>query len=525
MKENIKIFKNRPVAYFCAEYALFDHTPLYTGGLGILAGDYINEIVKQNFPAIAIGLFYHKEHLHGLELSRERKTPSELGLELLKDKDGSILKIPIFLGDHSANVQIWKWSKGQLTLFLLDTQVEENSPYDWTITDTLYVEDRDLRLKQEIILGIGGMKVIKRLNINPSVYHLNEGHSSFMTSELISNIVEENKVGFDEAVRIARERIVFTNHTLVQAGQEMFDINAMKSIFSEDFIKLGYEESVKMFSMTNLALNMSSKVNAVSVLHGKMAKDLWSKYNKEVVTNGIFIERWDNLKYYSHKESKRKLIDYIKQNNKITLDENVLILGWSRRFVEYKRPLAILGDVERFKKIAKDENRKVVIVYSSIVNKTYDKENHFIKELEDIIDNDLQDNIIFIPNYDMDIAKMMVSGCDVWLNTPEVGREACGTSGMKACLNGVLPLSTSDGWIDEVDLTNIGWKVQDGEITKNLLDIIEQQIIPSFYDDKNNWNDMMKNSRNLILNQFSTERMLNEYIKKMYLPIFSKSFH
>jgi glucan phosphorylase len=159
MKENIKIFKNRPVAYFCAEYALFDHTPLYTGGLGILAGDYINEIVKQNFPAVAIGLFYHKEHLHGLELSRERKTPSELGLELLKDKDGSILKIPIFLGDHSANVQIWKWSKGQLTLFLLDTQVEENSPYDWTITDTLYVEDRDLRLKQEIILGIGGMKV------------------------------------------------------------------------------------------------------------------------------------------------------------------------------------------------------------------------------------------------------------------------------------------------------------------------------------------------------------------------------
>lgn len=522
MKENNKIFKDRPVAYFCAEYALFDHTPLYIGGLGILAGDYINEIIKQNFPAIAIGIFYHKEHQHGLELSRERKTPIDLGLSLVKNPDGSVLKITISLGDHNIKVQAWNYSKNNLNLYLLDTQVEENAVEDWNICDTLYVEDRNLRFKQEIILGIGGMKLIKKLKINPSLYHLNEGHSAFMTFELITNIINSQKVDFKTAHKSAKEKIVFTNHTLVQAGQEMYDLNLLKSMFSEDFINLGYDSKTNMFSMTTLALNTSSKVNAVSKLHGKMAKELWAGYDTEVITNGIFLDRWDTFKYYSHKESKKKLLLLIKDKCKVEFNENVLILGWARRLVEYKRPLAILGDIKRFKKIA-DSGKKVIVVYSSIVNITYEKENPFIKELDDIIDEELKNSVVFIPNYDIEIAKLMTAGCDVWLNTPEVGREACGTSGMKACLNCSLPLSTSDGWINEIDLTDIGWIVEDKDITNNLLDKLENEIIPEYYNDQNKWKEKMKNSRELIVNNFSTERMLKEYIKKMYIPIFSKS--
>jgi starch phosphorylase len=175
-----KQFKDHPLAYFCAEYALFDHTPFYMGGLGILAGDYIMEMVEEEFPVVAFGLLYHKEHHHGTNLKEEKKSPEDIGLSLLKDKDGSVLKIPIKIDTHILYIQAWVWKKEHTTLYLLDTQVSENTPDDWAITDYLYVEDRYLRLLQEIVLGIGGMKIIQKLEIDPLVYHLNEGHLSLI---------------------------------------------------------------------------------------------------------------------------------------------------------------------------------------------------------------------------------------------------------------------------------------------------------------------------------------------------------
>lgn len=518
----------KPVAYFCAEYALFDHTPLYAGGLGILSGDYIQEIIDQKLPVAAFGLFYHREHKHGLELSLERKTPQELGLSLVTNTDGSILKVKVPLCDREVMVQAWTYKKANMNLYLMDTQIEENKPEDWNICDTLYVDDRDLRLQQEIILGIGGMRLIKALNIQPSVYHLNEGHSAFMAFEFIRAIMKSQGKTFSEAVAHVKKRIVFTNHTLVAAGQEHFGVETMKSFFSgfckdigisvSDLIQLGLDAKNNLFSMTLLALTMSSKVNAVSALHGKKAREEWKGYNVESITNGIYIGRWDKLAHYSHAENKKKLIDYIKNATGTIFDEKILLLGWARRFVDYKRPLAILDDIERFKRIAKADGRKVQLVFSGPINATYTEENETMKKLEHLIETELKGIVVFIPNYNTTISQYLVSGCDVWLNTPKVGLEACGTSGMKACLNGVLPLSTSDGWMDEVDITNIGWIVHDTDITRNLLDTLEYKIVPEYYRRKDTWARKMKYARELILKRFSTERMLQEYIDKLYLP-------
>ena len=524
--ENYKGFKKEPVAYFCAEYALFDHTPLYAGGLGILAGDYVKEMVKENMPAVAVGLYYHKEHEHGLDLNREKKTPTDLGLNLVKDSNGNVVKIPILLGERTVYVQVWSWKKSELNLYLLDTQVAENSPIDWDICDYLYVEDRNIRLRQEIILGIAGVRLLKVLDIRPSVFHMNEGHSAFLAFELIRHEMKSRNIDFKTAVNFAKQRIVFTNHTLVPAGHELFNIDTIKDVaagFAKDLgidinelVQLGFNSETNMFSMTELALTLSTKVNAVSKLHAVKAKEVWKSHEVEVVTNGIYVDDWDQLKHYSHKELKRKLIDHVNTNCGVNFSEYILTLGWARRFVDYKRPLAILGDVERLKKLG-----KVQIVFSSAINSTYSEENEYYKELLKLSENELKGMVAIIPDYDIHVAKLMTSGCDVWLNTPIVGREACGTSGMKACLNGVLPLSTSDGWVDEVDLTDIGWKVEDGEITKNLLDALEKEVIPEYYNNQESWTRRMRKSRELIVRGFGMNRALKEYINNIYLPIYN----
>lgn len=514
-------FKNKPVAYFCAEYALFNHTPLYAGGLGILSGDYVSEIIEQKFPAVAVGLFYHHEHEFGMELSRERTTPVDLGLSLARMSDGSIAQIELEIDKQKVLVQAWIYKKAEFTLIFLDTQISENGPELWTICDTLYTNDRHLRLLQEVVLGVGGVKMLNKLNITPSIYHLNEGHSAFMTFELIRDEMELNKVDFKTAIERVKQMIVFTNHTLVGAGHELFDIDAVKNIFGEEFVSLGIDSASNMFSMTDLALKMSSKVNAVSKLHKEKAGSAWNIGNVEWVTNGVNIKNWDSLEYYSHKELKLKLIEYIKNKLEYSISEDTLIIGWARRLVEYKRPLAILGDIQRLKEIALRENRKIVIIFSASVNKYHLAENEYLRKINSLVEGDLKDILIFIPDYSVEISKLMTSGCDIWLNTPIVGQEACGTSGMKACLNGVLPLTTNDGWIFESDLKDIGWVADNEDITNSLMNILEKDIIPEFYENKEGWKKRMKNARNLILKRYSTERMLEEYIDKLYRPTYN----
>ncbi len=526
MTEQYSALKKDPVAYFSAEYAIFNDRRFYAGGLGVLAGDYFLEMADQDFPVICVGIFYHNNG----------GKPEDFGLSQVLDKEGKVLTITLPLGDRDVLIRGWELKKNQARIILLDTNIEGNHVEDKGITNILYDENHDVRLMQEILLGIGGMRFLRALEIHPSVFHMNEGHSAFLALELIRHEMHRHQLPFAKAYQYARQHIVFTNHTLVPAGQEIFAIdkvNYMLKRFAEEIevalnviISLGKIPNEDFFSMTNLALNMSAKVNAVSVLHSIKAGALWKDFTIEEVTNGIYLERWDTIGDYvdsancwqKHQANKRKLISEIKKQTGKVFNEDVLLLGWGRRLVEYKQPLAILSDLQKFKEIASRDGRKVQIVFSGPAGEG----NPFLKTLLQYAENELKDILVYLPNYDLELSKMLVSGCDVWLNTPEVGREACGTSGMKACLNGVLPFSTRDGWVYEVNLSQIGWTI---EGNRNILDILEREIVPVYYDSKDQWRSRMKNSRDLILEKFSATRMLAEYIDKFYVPVLGREVH
>ncbi len=531
--EQYEALKKDPVAYFSAEYAIFNDRRFYAGGLGVLAGDYFFEMADQGFPVVCMGLFY--KYKWG-SVFGEKKNPWDFGLSKVLDKEGKVLTITLPIGDRDVLIRAWEIKSNNARIILLDTDIEENHIDDKGITNILYDENHDVRLMQEILLGIGGMRFLRALEIHPSVFHLNEGHSAFLCLELIRHEMHRHQLPFAKAYQYARQHIVFTNHTLVPAGQEIFAIDKVDYMlrrFSEEIevalnviISLGKIPNEEFFSMTNLALNMSSKVNAVSMLHSIKAGVLWKDFNIEVVTNGIYIERWDAIGDYvdsanfwqRHQENKRLLLKEIKKQTGKAFDEDVLLLGWGRRLVEYKQPIAILSDLKRFKEIASREGCKVQIVFSGPA----EEGNPFLKTLLQYAGNELKDILVYLPNYDLELSKMLVSGCDVWLNTPEVGREACGTSGMKACLNGALPFSTRDGWVYEVNLSQIGWTI---EGSRNMLDILEWEIVPMYYDSKDQWRTRMKNSRDLILEKFSTTRMLVEYIDKFYVPVLGNEVH
>ena len=531
---------NNPIAYFCTEYALFDYPALYAGGLGVLSGDYFKEIVDQKFPAVAVGLFYHKEHVHNKSFDLGTHDPNELGLTLLKDDQGESIKIVVPIGWRDVYIQAWQWKDLNSVIILLDTKIPENHPDDQVITDMLYIENRDLRLKQEIILGIGGMRFLEIIGAKPSLYHLNEGHSSFMVFELIRQEIKKTKCSIKEAMDKIKKKVVFTNHTLIEAGLEKFSygsVEGMLHTFAKEFgtdikdlMSVGTEKEASLFSMTKMALNLSHKVNAVSKLHEEKAALLWPGYNLHAVTNGIYLPRWDSLEnvlgiemWNEHQNNKYKLLTVVKNKTGKYLDPDAILLGWARRFVPYKQPLALLEDVQRFKKMALEEGRKIHVIYSGPVNLSYSNENEFLSKLEALIENELSGIVVFLPDYDIELSKLLVAGCDVWLNTPVVGKEACGTSGMKACLNGVLPLSTNDGWIAEVDVTDIGWIVEDNNLSLNLLNILENEIVPLYYEHLKNpsitslWFLRMQRARKLIQKEFSTARTLKDYIEKLYI--------
>lgn len=545
-------FLKEPVVYFCAEYALWNDAPFYAGGLGVLAGDCIQEMADDGLPVVALGLYYHKKNASQKRASYDENygdaDPKSFGLELVSDSSKEPVQVTVLIDDREVYLQAWKWQRGNTTLFLLDTKLGENSSVDQTISDTLYVEDREMRLKQEIILGIGGMKLLRAMGIHPSVYHLNEGHSAFLAFELIRHEIKHHEISFAKAIEYARKHIVFTNHTLVAAGHELFATDVVRRMLKafalgfavniDDLISLGLEKETGLFSMTVLALNLSSKVNAVSVLHGKKAGELWHQPHVYTVTNGVYIKRWDALKesdpkkiWQKHQENKIKLLELIKNKSGQVFDKEVLLLGWARRFVPYKRPLALFGNILEFKRLSSEAHKKIQVVYSGPVSESDQDKNEFVRELMRLIKSELNDTVVFLPNYDLELARLLVAGCDIWLNTPIVGSEACGTSGMKACLNGVLPLATADGWMYEVPLPKIGWELSDKNISSDILRVLEEKIMPMYYNniekqgDMTEWTSRMQIARQLILDEFSTSRVLKEYVEKFYIPALENKRH
>ena len=526
----------RPIAYFCAEYALDPKMPQYAGGLGILAGDVVREAADRGLPMVAVGLYYHIGYRPG-----EPIAPASVGLEPVVGAKGERVTVKVPIEDRLVHIQAWKWRRAKLDVLLLDTDIEANASADRRITDRLYVDDKQTRLKQQVVLGIGGMRVLEKLDIHPSVYHLNEGHSAMLTLELVRHEMTERGLGFDEAKQFARRRTVLTNHTLVPAGNENFSNDLVSTVLSRyaeeltvpvsELVKLGLVQESSIFSMTMLAFRMSAIINSVSRLHAKKAKDIWTDHPMAAVTNGIHIPTWDRIAsdvsapgafWNIHQERKRALLDRIAADTGRTWGPDDLLLGWARRIVSYKRPLAVLEDLQRFAALARNADRPVRIVFAGNPHPSDEAGQALKAQLQKLIDGELKDVLAFLPQYDLATAPLLVGGCDVWLNTPVVGFEACGTSGMKAALNGALPCSTRDGWVAEAELFGVGWTLQSDHVATDVLDVLERDIAPMYYARgadgvPASWETHMRNARDMALNQFSATRMLKGYVETLYV--------
>ncbi len=513
-----------PVAYFSAEYALSDPGPAYAGGLGVLAGDFVNAASDTQFPLICVGLHYGSS------------APTE-GLTPVTSAQGEPIVVTVPIQDHNVFVTAWKKQVGSIPIYFLDTNISLNQISDQKITEALYAPDKEVRLKQEMVLGIGGTRFLHALGIHPALYHANEGHSGLLAFELIAHEMEHHQIDFQTAVKMAQRRLVFTNHTLVPAGDEVFSNDLVSTLLTKysqdtqipvtDLVALGLIKDSSLFSLTMLCLRMSCTANAVSRLHATKAKETWTEHPMIQITNGIYIPRWDKLHtedpkeiWSQHQKNKQLLLDHIQKITGVTWSPDVLLAGWARRLVSYKRPLTALEDIQSLLTLARSDT-PIRIVFSGKIPE-HDSESHkYLEQIQNLSQNELRDILVFLPGYDLNVAQLLTAGCDIWLNTPTVGFEACGTSGMKAALNGVLPVSTRDGWVDEVDLYGSGWVLDSTQTSQDLISQLRERILP-MYQDRPTWISHMISSRKMILDSFDMQKVVQKYIDLMYLPSLNK---
>lgn len=538
----------RPIAYFCSEYGLSPELPTYAGGLGILAGDMVREAGDQRIPLIALGLYYHEGYVCDRTDDSGRKVdicvrtrPEDAGLELLKDEKGSQVTVTVPIGERDVKAHVWKWHEDDNVAYFLDTDIEENNTEDRRITDRLYVGDKETRLKQLLLLGVGGIRLLETIGKHPAIYHMNEGHSAFLAFELIRHEMQERSLSFDEAKQFARRRIIMTNHTLVAAGNEVYSNDLVALVLEkyarelqvpvDELVKMGLVQESSRFSMTMLALRMAGVANAVSKLHAQKAREIWADHPMVGVTNGVHVPTWDMIGgdvadpgafWRRHQTAKTALLEHIEKVTGKAWDKDHLLIGWARRFVTYKRPTALIDDLEHIKRLAEDADRPVRIVYAGIPHPSDDQGVAMLTRIRELSEGELKGVLVYLPDYGIELAKKLVSGCDIWLNTPVVGFEACGTSGMKAALNGVLPVSTDDGWVHEAELYRVGWVLDSVHITESVLGTLENDILPMYYDRNADgvpelWEEHMRNARDMAVEEFSATRMLQEYVQKLYL--------
>ncbi|MBN2569105.1 MAG: alpha-glucan family phosphorylase [Deltaproteobacteria bacterium] len=533
------ISKERPIAYFSTEYAIDGSLPIYSGGLGVLSGDHLKSASDLSIPLVAVGLLYKNgffvQRLNSEGVQEAHYPENDFSLmpiRLCEDGNGDPLKIHVSLPGRRLYAQIWKVNVGKVPLYLLDTNVSENSSQDMEITSKLYAGDQRLRIEQEIMLGVGGVRLLKAMGITPSVYHLNEGHSAFLLLERIRCLVKNEGLTFHEAKEVVKSTSVFTTHSPVEAANERFEESLMKNYFAEfpdkfgvsweTFWELGQEEpgSGKPFFMPVLAFKLSCASNAVSKLHGRVAREMWKKVWKgfeenEIpigdITNGVHMQTWmarefrelyeqylgidwnmkesqaskweniddipDHALWQTHTDLKNRMADYLKirmaedcdnqgvspafkQRKVAALNPDALIVGFARRFAAYKRGTLIFDDPERLLKILEESSVPVQIVFAGKAHPSDETGQSYLKKIYEYTYNDrFIDKIFFIENYDLDLSKYLVSGVDLWLNNPLRPKEACGTSGMKVIPNGGLNMSILDGWWDEAYGKNRGWVI------------------------------------------------------------------
>ena len=607
---------NLLTAYFSMEYGIGEGLPIYSGGLGMLAGDHIKSASDLGMPIIGVGLFYKQGYVQQL-INREgwqnEVYPDNDWAHMpvsRVSKDGQPIIVDIPLGGENVKACVWRVPVGRTSLYLLDTNLQENTPAQRAITEKLYGGDRENRIRQEVVLGIGGVKALKAMGIEPSVYHINEGHSAFLLFQRIIDLMKEQNLTFAQA----RERVwassVFTTHTPVIAGNEHFDPNLVRKYMDfyaremgiswDEFLALGKETpSSGTYCMTIVALRLAAFCNGVAKLHGVVSREMWHNLWPELpiseipitsITNGIHSSSWishelndlyrkylfnndqfsdvdpsdvnawkgmDNIPneelWQVHNVRKEKLINMVrtrltrqlkrqgldvmsvKKASKV-LRSGILTIGFARRFATYKRATLLFKDLNRLDQIVNNPERPVQFVFAGKAHPADTAGKEFIKLIVGLTqDPRFKGKIIFVEDYNMNVARYMVQGVDVWLNNPVRPMEASGTSGMKAALNGALALSILDGWWDEVGPCDYGWSIggaenyksdaeRDSVEAESLYSLIEQDIAPAYYAKSEQesysapWLALMKESVKHIAPFFNTHRMVKEYYERFYVP-------
>jgi len=525
------------IAYFCMEYGLHEDFKIYSGGLGILAGDMLKAAKDGGYPVVGIGILWRQGYTRQMIGSDGKPYDSypEYCYDFLQDT-GITVKVEI--RNCQVAAKVWLCTEyDNAPLYLLDTNVPENK--DWYITGQLYGWFSEERIAQEMILSIGGVKALKALGIAVDIYHFNDSHPVFAGIELIREKMDTERLDFSEAFQKTRKQIVFTTHTPVIAGNEVHEHELLK--YMGAYNGLTYGQMVKIggdpFSMTVAGLRLSRKANAVAKLHGETAQKMWAdiKDASEIIaiTNGVHNGTWQDQKLYStykaggdlwndHIVLKQILIDEIEKRNSVRLQGNILTIGFARRAAPYKRSDLIFSDKSIIEPLLK--NRKLQIVFSGKAHPNDFTGKAIIANLFKMSEI-YPDSIVFLQDYDMRIGKLLTRGCDVWLNNPIRPMEASGTSGMKAAMNGVLNFSVLDGWWPEGCQHGInGWQIGNGYEGENcdemdshsLYQVLQNEIIPTYYNNRTKWIDMMRSSIEMATDHFSAARMLNDYYEMLY---------
>lgn len=612
-------YSDMKFAYFSTEFAIHESIPIYSGGLGVLSGDHLKSASDMGLPLVGVGLLYRygyfKQFLSFDGWQQEEYSENHffrMPLELIKDENDNVLKIEIDMGRQKIFARVWKLQIGRVPLYLLDTDFSANPKEVREITGQLYGGDRDMRIRQEIVLGMGGMRLLKSLGIDPSVVHINEGHSAFLLFEKMRELIEDQGLSNEEAFQMVKNSCVFTTHTPVPAGNEMFSSELVLKYFEPLYKKLGFTKEMFLslgalkpkeikvsepenFSMTILALKMSCKANGVSRLHATVARDMWSGIWPELprrevpitnITNGIHTNTWISYEFAglfdrylgaswkdepadhtiwqrvsqipdaelwrSHERRRERLVSFARarlksqlmrrgasqkdiNNADEVLDPEALTIGFARRFAAYKRGDLIFKDLERIKKILTNKEHPVQII---IAGKAHPQDNIGKELIKRIValskDPDLRHKVVFLEDYDMNVAHYLVQGADIWLNNPLRPEEASGTSGMKAAVNGAINFSVLDGWWCEGYNGENGWIIgsidqypdreyQDEVESTAIYETLEKEIIPLYFnrgqdDLPRGWIKKMKTSMQTLGPVFNTNRMIEEYTKRFYIP-------
>jgi starch phosphorylase len=567
------------VAYFSLEFAVDERLPIYAGGLGVLAGDHLKSASDLEVPLVGVGLFYREGYFRqevaegGQREQYALNTAAELGLVRTD------ATVPVEIGDEAIEAAVWRFDAGAVPLLLLDTDLPENPRWARALTARLYGGDRETRIGQELVLGVGGIRALAALGFEPTVFHLNEGHAAFAGLERMRVLVEEHGASFDEALEDVRRTTVFTTHTPVPAGNETFDGKLARKSLGPLVERLGVPwETVaalgrsgprdESFGLTPLALRTAARCNAVSRLHAEVAGAMWAhlwpgrpveEVPIDYVTNGVHAPTWVSPALAEalaaagvdvaapapdwertqeldpaalarvKRTGKNALFRLVEERTDVSLDLDVLTIGFARRFATYKRADLLLRRADELAALLADDERPLQLVYAGKAHPDDSEGKGVLEKVVALAENPAaRGRVVFLPDYDLALARTLVQGVDVWLNLPRRLKEASGTSGMKAALNGTPNLSVLDGWWDEGYRPEAGWAIpgtgaetqaeQDDADAAELFRLLQEEVLPRFYGEPEAW---LATGRAAIASagaHFTSHRMVGEYAERFYVP-------